>query len=442
MTEKTSTTPPSSSEEGSSKPSKNVLQLVLDMVDFMVEHYFLPKLIAPFLSRHEVFYGQLNAMMRKVLDDNKPKIPKWFTANFITYVRTWVVFPTLLLLSWNHTIVPAVLVILVDFGDFLDGVVARFWVDVRKEEEEQKKKDKDGSPIKSSTSSSDMTAVDSFEIVTTGSPHSVQSWVHSHRDRAYGGFIDAVCDKAYVIPCWISLTHLVSGGFGVLGMIQYFTLFSLILAETASGCIRFRAFFTSPGVATPKTEGFDFSNSAVKADHVGKAKQTFEMVGTALFIMPWTRYLGLMLLIVALPLAYESVRRKIKKRVIYVYYGGAGEGVFDHKTLKFWMQAKALGASKLIVGISAEDADVKVTTDQVLNACASSVVDEIVVEAPRKVDKMFLEQRKIDYVLLTQSQQLKADLTTEEVVNLNRVLVVGKDGIVRRGQGKNAAKSQ
>eukprot|EP00522_Entomoneis_paludosa_P011278 CAMPEP_0172447166 /NCGR_PEP_ID=MMETSP1065-20121228/6530_1 /TAXON_ID=265537 /ORGANISM="Amphiprora paludosa, Strain CCMP125" /LENGTH=424 /DNA_ID=CAMNT_0013198397 /DNA_START=26 /DNA_END=1300 /DNA_ORIENTATION=- len=422
--------------EEATKPKKELLQLALDVVDFLVEHYFLPKLIQPFLKVHEVFYGQLNATLRKVLDDNKPQIPAWFTANFITYLRTWVVFPTLLLLAWGHTILPAILVILVDFGDFLDGVVARFWVDVRKEEEEEKK----SKGIKSSMSLTDM-EVDSFEVVSTGSPRSVQSWVHLHRDRTYGGFIDAVCDKAYVVPCWISLTHAVGHGLSIMSMIQYGTLFFLILAETASACIRFRAFFTSAGVSAPTTKGFDFSSSAVKADHVGKAKQTFEMVGTALFIMPWTRYIGLLLLVLALPLAYESVRRKVKKRIMYVYYGsqdGSAAG-FDHKTLKFWSQAKAMGASKLIVGITAEDAKVG---DHIFNACACSVVDEIIVEAPKKVDLMFMERRSIDFVLLTEAQQLKTDLTTEEVMQMKRVLVLGKDGVVRPAEGKNASKSE
>lgn len=135
-------------------PTKKLGKLSLQLVDFLVEEYFLPKVIQPFLSLHEIFYGELNRLMRKVLDDNKQHIPKWFTANFITYVRTWVVFPTLLLLAWGYTVIPALLVILVDFGDFLDGVVARYWVDVRKEEEKQKKKD-DGS-LKTSSSSSDM----------------------------------------------------------------------------------------------------------------------------------------------------------------------------------------------------------------------------------------------------------------------------------------------
>ena len=126
-----------------------------------------------------------------------------------------------------------------------------------------------------------------------------------------------VCDKAYVIPTWTILLSIIPST-SYLRFTQYLTFICLMVAETASGAIRFKAYFTSPGVVPPKVEGFDFSSSAVKADHVGKAKQTFEMVGTALYMIPLTRYIGLLLLLCAVPLAYESVRRKVKQRVIYV----------------------------------------------------------------------------------------------------------------------------
>lgn len=197
------------------------------------------------------------------------------------------------------------------------------------------------------------------------------------------------------------------------------TLIKLILAETASGCIRFQAYFTSGGGAAPKVEGFDFSTSAVKADHVGKAKQTFEMVGTALFILPWTRFMGLPFLLLALPLAYESVRRKVKVRVIYVN-GNVKD--FDHKSLKFWSQAKALG-SKLIVGIPGEK-----MTDMVLNACSSASVDEVIAEAPHKADLMFLEKHNIDFVIMSPGQQ---QFVTDEVVSAGRCLSIGDDNICR-----------
>lgn len=268
------------------------------------------------------------------------------------------------------------------------------------------------------------------EVVTTGSPHAVLSWVNIHRNRTYGGFVDAVCDKAYVIPLWISLISTIPSS-SRFKLIQYLTLIFLILAETASGSVRFQAYFTSGGVPAPKVEGFDFSSSAVKADHIGKAKQTFEMLGTALFIIPWLRYFGLPLLILALPLAYESVRRKVKKRVIYV---NGAVTPFDHKVLRFWMQAKGMG-SKLIVGIPGKNR----MTDMVLNACASVSVDEVIAEAPEKADLMFLEKQKIDFVICAPGQPSK--FVTDEVINEDRCLAVGEDGVARLLKTKGDSKA-
>jgi hypothetical protein len=133
---------------------ESILKL-LALVDSVVELY-LAKLIKPFLQFHEKFYNALNKVLRQVLDDNRSKIPDWFSANFITYIRTVLVIPTLLLLAWEHTILPSLVVILVDFGDFLDGVVARYWVDIKKQrEEELASKDKSPSGSSSPTHSDD-----------------------------------------------------------------------------------------------------------------------------------------------------------------------------------------------------------------------------------------------------------------------------------------------
>ena len=116
------------------------------LIDSIVELY-LGKFIKPFLSLHEKFYNAMNTSLRGALDDNRTKIPEWFTANWITYARTVLVVPTILLLSWGYTVLPSFLVIFVDFGDFLDGVVARFWVDVKKEiEKKLSEKEKSPSP--------------------------------------------------------------------------------------------------------------------------------------------------------------------------------------------------------------------------------------------------------------------------------------------------------
>lgn len=399
------------------KAAAKFVKHAMELTDVVVELY-LGTVIKPFLSLHEKFYSALNATIRSFLDRNN--IPGWFTANFITYLRTVFVIPCLMLLSWGQIILPSLIVLSVDFGDFLDGVVARYWVDEKKKHEELMAKKDDKDPSKRSRSvSPNPSDDDSYEVVTTGSPHSISSWTISQRNRSYGGFVDAVCDKAFVVPCWIFLLSSVPFS-GHLRSVQYITLWCLILAETASGCIRFRAYFTACGVPSPSVEGFDFSTSAVKADHIGKAKQTFEMVGTTLFILPYARYLGLLLLTLAVPLAYESVRRKVKNRVIYVV--SPKKTVMDHRTLKFWMQAKGMG-SKLIVGVLGEK-----QTDTVLNACSTSCVDEVICEAPPKVDLMFLERQSIDYVVSLTGEPVTV---TDEVIGANRCLTIGENGVAR-----------
>lgn len=130
---------------------EDIFHKLFALIDSVVEFY-LAKSIKPFLTYHEIFYNRLNTVLRKVLDDNKPKIPDWFSANFITYFRTVLVIPTFMLLTWNYTFLPSLLVILVDFGDFLDGVVARFWVDVKKEREEELQSKDKKSPASPSSS--------------------------------------------------------------------------------------------------------------------------------------------------------------------------------------------------------------------------------------------------------------------------------------------------
>jgi hypothetical protein len=124
---------------------------IFNIIDGVVEMY-LAQFVKPFLHFHEIFYNNLNAVLRKAMDDNKSKIPDWFTANFITYARTVLVIPCLLFISWGYWFLPSVIVLLVDFGDFLDGVAARYWIDVLKERQEKKDDARPGSPASSDAS--------------------------------------------------------------------------------------------------------------------------------------------------------------------------------------------------------------------------------------------------------------------------------------------------
>mmetsp|Transcript_12576 Transcript_12576/g.26626 ORF Transcript_12576/g.26626 Transcript_12576/m.26626 type:complete len:403 (-) Transcript_12576:255-1463(-) len=400
----------------------SALQPIFDIIDGIVELY-LQFIIKPFLEFHDIFYASLNKFFRSQLD-NASRVPEWFTANFITYLRTALVFPTLIMLSWKWWVPVSIMIISVDFGDFLDGVVARYWIDMRKAA--KKKKD---DAAKDKVDSDD----DSFEVVSIGRPQKIASWSSNCRAKSYGGFVDAVCDKVYVVPCWIFLLSTIPGT--RLRAVQYATLCCLILAEAASGTVRFRAYFTAQGVQAPSVVGLDFSTSAVKADGIGKAKQTLEMVGSALFVLPWLRHAGLLLLSLAVPLAYESVRRKVKRRVIYVVGTDQGGNDACHKTLKFWMQARGMG-SKLIVGVVGKEK----TTDMVLNACACSAVDEVIAEAPEKVDMDFITSNGIDYVLCPAGKAV--NIANDEVVFEKRILQLHDDGIARPVETKSNAKTE
>ena len=136
-------------ESGASTTQKShdILSTVFNIIDGIVEAY-LSNVIKPFLKFHEIFYNHLNVTLRTLMDNNKSKIPDFFTANFITYARTVLVIPCLVFLSWGYYLLPSIIVILVDFGDFLDGVAARYWIAVLQERQDalDKKDDKKSRP--------------------------------------------------------------------------------------------------------------------------------------------------------------------------------------------------------------------------------------------------------------------------------------------------------
>ena len=231
-------------------------------------------------------------------------------------------------------------------------------------------------------------------------------------------------DRTFAIVCWICLIHAVPKT-GQMHTAQYFTMMALVGMESVHSCLSFRKFFLNELIAPPHID--DCDQLGVRVNHVQleRIKQLFEYVGMALFILPWTKYLGLLLLVVVeVPLQYELLREKTRKKVFYFVETGK---TFDHKSLKTWMQLKTL-ASKFIVGVPRRDA-----MEMVMNACASNVVDEVVVEAPTKVDLLFVEKQEIDYVVVRQTT-----VVTDEVVNSDRVLMLDDHGQLHRVRPKAA----
>ena len=139
------------------------------------------------------------------------------------------------------------------------------------------------------------------------------------------------------------------------------------------------------------------------------------------------RIFGIFFLILAIPLAYESVRRKIQTRVIFIHYNSNEK--FNHILLKFWMQAKALG-NKLYVGVGGDD-----SSPEFLNASAVSCVDAVIPDCPDKIDGIFLEKYGIDYCVCT------AGRTTgiaESILLAKQCLAIAEDDVVRVVESKGS----
>jgi glycerol-3-phosphate cytidylyltransferase-like family protein len=288
-----------------------------------------------------------------------------------------------------------------------------------------------------------------LEVVSTGSSRLVLSWVTIERSRSFRAFIHNLSDKAFIIPCWISLVPIVPTT-GFLKLLQYLTLLVLILAETTTGGLATRAYYT--GNTTRATDEMWLlddrkmnkrntvtTDTIVTVTTVDHAKQTLERVGVALYMIPWTRYLGVLVLVAAVPLAYESVRRQMRPRVFYVHYPHPPHtsSNFDHNMVRFWMQVKAMGCTKLIVGVpvggnssSSSSIEKSRMSKRVLNACSCSAVDLVIAEAPLKADLLFLEKQGIDYCVVDSSTR-QDKFVTDEIIHSRRFLEIGPDGRMR-----------
>ena len=125
-----------------SNGKEDLLATVVRLVDGIIE-ILLGAVLPYFLKLHDAFYSRLDSFLRGILVEKTDSIPEWFTPNLITYFRATMVIPCTLLLIWNHTILPTIIVVAVDLGGFLYGVTLRYWAEVKKKrEEEMESKDK------------------------------------------------------------------------------------------------------------------------------------------------------------------------------------------------------------------------------------------------------------------------------------------------------------
>ena len=128
-----------------SRRMSNNSELIGKLFEFIdrANEVYMGYFVKSFIISHEKLCNSVETGLRSVLDSSKAKIPSWLTANFVIYLRAFLVIPCLTFLSWDFKILSSLIVLLVDFGHFLGCAVSRFWLDVKQErEEDQLSKDK------------------------------------------------------------------------------------------------------------------------------------------------------------------------------------------------------------------------------------------------------------------------------------------------------------
>jgi phosphatidylglycerophosphate synthase len=118
------------------------------------------------------------------------------------------------------------------------------------------------------------------------------SWVLLHRNRKYGVFIDSICDKVFIIPCWIALLSIIPKESSRLAWLQYLVLTGLVVVECAGGVLVFRDYYTA-GISAPKlVDGFEFTTrNTVKVRTLGFLSLRFPVVFCPLLRRPGDSHL-------------------------------------------------------------------------------------------------------------------------------------------------------
>ena len=276
------------------------------------------------------------------------RLPLYVNANNITAARTCLVFPTLISLSHGHTFFPVACIAVNAVFDYVDGYVAR----IEKNDPER------------------LLAMSKprRERARSRHPGNIEcSFTASERTRrlceSWGAYFDAVSDKAFMIPVWISLVNKTSHSPEL-----QLVLISLCCVEGFSAYVRTKMYFTQP-LFMPKPPEARVSTawqpkaSKVLAEGVGKVKYFVSVVGTVcVVVLPKSlEMVGALALGLCIPLALTSVFRKVDERTVLadlssrlsIFEGkcaGGEKNLLSAVELQFIEAAKSLGG-RLIVRV-------------------------------------------------------------------------------------------
>ncbi|XP_078587318.1 uncharacterized protein LOC144868684 [Branchiostoma floridae x Branchiostoma japonicum] len=215
-----------------------------------------------------------------------------FSANIVTWSRTVLVIPIAVCLKIGQPTAAFWLVILHDYLDHVDGIVARVHRDVY-------------GPVD---------------------------------DPILGGFLDAFCDK--IVNCLALWSILLVTDYRGMTVLQSSVLIAscavVILYEFTIGVVRvqdyFRAFY-SREFGKVNSHGQKSSSDSTKAAMEGKTKEKLESLGIAFLCLAqgsevpmdhWGGAAGVVCLVLCIRLAHASLDRKLKARRIQEKNGGHG----------------------------------------------------------------------------------------------------------------------
>jgi len=421
-------------------------------MDGVVELY-LHKLVYPYLVKtHESLHSNLTTLLRQRMDGLKPDfLPTWFTSIFITYARVFLIPPTIHLLANNHRFLPALLIVVAQFGDFVVHPLAQYRTKLSDNYEPQQpnKRSTSSSPIKNfaEASSDDDMVVLSKGLDDKGVEDIKDSSMKVCQKRQLvkdrEGLINGLCTKAYLIFVWILILTTVSSSFGGRGggllmrFVQNSILWASISIEVLHVGVTLKSYYYLNGEANIVTlkNGLVFSDSGLTSIQTQKAKQSLQTLGTIFMLLPLFRFSGLLLMMSIIPLGYEMVKcHFLSPRVMYVQYGGIA---LDDATLTFWSQVKSLGA-KLVVGITTKD---KKEDIAIRNALACPFVDAVISSAPAQMDILAMSKHNLDFVVLVPSD-LEKSIVSDDVFECNRCIVLDTNTCTAYPAVRKAPKKQ
>ena len=104
---------------------KDLFKTLIDLLDGIAE-VFVGSTIRPLITTHARAEHAMEQLFRQLIQAYKPRIPAWMLRTpVVTCVRLGLAIPTIVLVSWRQTVLPACLVLVAHLATFLESALAQ-----------------------------------------------------------------------------------------------------------------------------------------------------------------------------------------------------------------------------------------------------------------------------------------------------------------------------